>query len=89
MGVGMCIGMGTPCVHKAAAGAQLGRGRWGRGICFRVVGRGMGAVGGGGRTGRAGKISKVFESRWFLGWRTSRAGRASHFQKVSDTSIRL
>lgn len=66
-GTGVCTGMGTPCCHKAAAGAWPGRGGWGRRICFRVVewvwvwwGRGC-------RTGRTGKIPKVFEGGMVFG----------------------
>ena len=90
MGAGMCIGMGTPCCHKAALGAcppgcvaWLGRGCWGFGISFfGWVWRGLGVAWmvGVGQGGQA-----KFQKCSTVGVRASRARRANHFQKVSDT----
>lgn len=73
---------GTPCVHKAAAGAWL----LGARDLFWVVGRSLSVVGDGGTRG-TGKIPKVFRGEWFQSMGTRGIGGTGVFAKVIDTSF--
>ena len=81
MGAGMCIGMGTPCVHKAAAGAWLGRGYWGGVAISLGWSDGVWAWWAAGEQGEQAKFQKCLGVSGFGVWEQGEQGEQAFLQK--------